>query len=140
MTAFDDARATWELLSEPERRALAVLGCWDGNVTTPGMLGRELRVTWQQAARTAQQLKKFGLVTVKSLPKQTSYGISGQGRACLKAGEGEPPEGCYQCGEAAAATCAACDRPLCEEHARTTSVPGDAFCHPRAPGDSRCPA
>jgi DNA-binding MarR family transcriptional regulator len=86
MAEFNDARATWELLSEPERQALAVLGRYKGNTTTPGMLGRELHVTWQQAVRTVRKLKGFGLVTVKSLPKQTSYGISGQGEACLVAG------------------------------------------------------
>jgi DNA-binding MarR family transcriptional regulator len=86
MTPLNDARATWELLSEPERKALAVLGRYNGYAMTPDMLGRELGVTWQRASRTARKLKEFGLVTVKSLPKQTSYGISGQGEACLAAG------------------------------------------------------
>ena len=86
MAEFNNARATWELLSEPERQALAVLGRFHGNVTTPDMLGRELHVTWQQASRTARKLKEFGLVTITSLPKQTSYRISGQGEACLAAG------------------------------------------------------
>jgi hypothetical protein len=35
---------------------------------------------------------------------------------------------CGVCGEPSRAECAACDIPLCEEHARTTSVPGDTFC------------
>jgi hypothetical protein len=93
MAEFNNARATWELLSEPERQALAVLGRYKGNTTTPDMLGRELHVTWQRASRTARKLKGFGLVTVKSLPKQTSYGISGQGEACLAAGAEIPAWG-----------------------------------------------
>lgn len=35
---------------------------------------------------------------------------------------------CKVCGDEAEFECAACDRPLCGEHARTTSVPGDTFC------------
>jgi hypothetical protein len=86
MTNFDDARATWELLSEGERQALAVLGRYRGNVMTPDMLGRELRVTWQRAGSLVRSLKALGLVTVSSMPKMTSYKISGQGEACLAAG------------------------------------------------------
>jgi hypothetical protein len=86
VTDFDDARATWELLSESERQALAVLGRYRGNVITPGMLGRELHSTWQQAAFLARSLKSLGLADVKSLPKMTSYKITGQGEACLAVG------------------------------------------------------
>jgi hypothetical protein len=35
---------------------------------------------------------------------------------------------CAACGEEAAGECVQCDRPLCDEHRRTTSVPGDSFC------------
>ena len=35
---------------------------------------------------------------------------------------------CAECGEPSEYECAACDAPLCAEHARTTSVPGDTFC------------
>ena len=35
---------------------------------------------------------------------------------------------CVVCGEPSEHECAACDNPLCAEHARTTSVPGDTFC------------
>jgi hypothetical protein len=35
---------------------------------------------------------------------------------------------CAECGEPSEHECAACDRPLCEEDARTTAVPGDTFC------------
>jgi hypothetical protein len=86
---FDDATATWKLLSEDERRTLVVLGRYKGNTVTPGMLGRELRVTWQRAGGLARSLKRLGLVTVRSLPKQTTYGISGQGETCLAAGQAD---------------------------------------------------
>jgi hypothetical protein len=86
MTDFDDSRATWELLSEGERQALAVLGRYKGNVMTPDMLGRELRVTWQRAGSLARSLKALGLVTVNSMPKMTSYKITGQGEVCLAVG------------------------------------------------------
>jgi hypothetical protein len=36
--------------------------------------------------------------------------------------------GCSECGEEAVGECIVCDRPLCDEHRRTTSVPGDSFC------------
>jgi DNA-binding MarR family transcriptional regulator len=81
---FDDARATWDLLNEAERKALAALA--KPQTITPQELGRLTGTTWQQAVRTARQLKKFGLVTVRSLPKQTSYELSGQGEACLERG------------------------------------------------------
>lgn len=35
---------------------------------------------------------------------------------------------CAVCGGEAERECAACGRPLCDEDARTTSVPGDTFC------------
>jgi hypothetical protein len=86
---FNDARATWELLSEGERSALAVLVRSKGHVITPGMLGRELHVTRQRAALLARSLKSLGLAIVKSLPKQTSYEITRQGEACLAEGRSE---------------------------------------------------
>jgi DNA-binding MarR family transcriptional regulator len=86
MAEFNDAAETWALLTELERKMLAVLGRHQGNTMVPRMLGRELDVTWQRAARIAGQLRKLGLVRVKSLPKQTSYELSGQGRAYLEAG------------------------------------------------------
>jgi hypothetical protein len=39
---------------------------------------------------------------------------------------------CAVCGDEAEYECAICDRLLCEDHARTTSVPGDTFCQPFA--------
>jgi hypothetical protein len=36
--------------------------------------------------------------------------------------------GCSECGEEAVGECVQCDRPLCDEHRRTTSTPGDSFC------------
>jgi hypothetical protein len=45
-------------------------------------------------------------------------------------------ERCAVCGEPADGQCAACDRHLCENHRRTTSVPGDSFC---MPGDGCSP-
>jgi hypothetical protein len=89
VTDFDDDRATWRLLSASEQRALAVLARYKGNVITPVMLGHELGFPWQRAARLAASLSTFGLVTVTSLSKQTSYKISGQGEACLAAGRGQ---------------------------------------------------
>jgi hypothetical protein len=37
---------------------------------------------------------------------------------------------CAVCGDEAAGQCANCDRDLCEDHLRTTAVPGDSFCLP----------
>lgn len=91
MPEFNDARSTWELLPEDERRALAVLGRYKGHVVTPYMLGRELHSTWQRAGSLARSLKRLGLVSVTSLSKQTSYGITGQGEACLSAGRPAEP-------------------------------------------------
>lgn len=39
-----------------------------------------------------------------------------------------PDDPCAVCGDEAEADCAICERPLCLEHARTTSVPGESFC------------
>jgi predicted transcriptional regulator len=83
MNPEEDARATWELLDETERKALACLGTTQ-TVITPQGLGRHLGVTWQHAAAVAKGLKELGLVKITSLPKQTSYDITGQGRMCLK--------------------------------------------------------
>lgn len=83
---FDDARATWELLSANERAVLAVLA--RPSTWTPQGLMRPAGLTsWQQAAAIARQLKRLGLVRIISLPKQTSYELNGQGRACLEAGQ-----------------------------------------------------
>jgi hypothetical protein len=84
-----DVAATWELLTEGERKVLAVIGRGNG-VTTPQEAGRVTGTTWQAAARHARMLRALGLVTVTSLPKQVSYALSGRGRACLAAGEGPP--------------------------------------------------
>jgi hypothetical protein len=84
MTPADDARATWALLSETERAALAALDT--PQIVTPHDLGRALGCSWQRAARTAGQLRRIGLVSISSLPKQTSYELTGQGAACLTVG------------------------------------------------------
>jgi hypothetical protein len=88
MTRDEDARATWGLLTEGERKVLAAIGKGSG-VTTPYQAGREAGMTWQMAVRHARALRRLGLVIVTSLPKQTSYALSGQGDACLAAGRAE---------------------------------------------------
>lgn len=85
MARLDDARATWELLSANERAVLAVLA--GPSTWTPQGLMRPAGLrSWQQAATIARHLKELGLVRIISLPKQTSYELSGQGQACLAAG------------------------------------------------------
>jgi Tfp pilus assembly protein PilX len=44
--------------------------------------------------------------------------------------ENEDAERCAVCGDDAEAECAVCERPLCGDHRRTTSTPGDSFCQP----------
>lgn len=83
MTPADDARATWALLSEPERAVLAAVA--PGTVT-PQRAGQEAGMTWQRAARVARQLKVLGLVRVTALPKQVTYDLTGQGASCLTVG------------------------------------------------------
>lgn len=85
MPEFNDARATWGLLSHDERKVLAAIGS-SACVMTPHATGRGAGMTWQAAARHARALKTLGLVIVTSLPKQTSYKLSGQGEACLALG------------------------------------------------------
>lgn len=84
MNAEDDARATWELLTETERKVLAAID--RESVVTPQRVGLVAGVTWQKVARTVRQLKSLGLVSIKSLPKQTDYSLTGQGQACLAVG------------------------------------------------------
>jgi hypothetical protein len=40
----------------------------------------------------------------------------------------DPAKSCVVCGEEAGYGCIVCDADLCDDHARTTSVPGDTFC------------
>jgi len=86
---WSDARATWQLLGEHERKALAYLATYRGHVVTPSELSRHLGTSWQKAAVTAGELRKLGLVTVTSMPKQTNYQITGQGDAAVAAGKEE---------------------------------------------------
>jgi hypothetical protein len=99
MTRDEDARATWGLLTNDERKVLAAIGS-SACVMTPHETGRGAGMTWQAAVRHARALKTLGLVTVTSLPKQTSYKLSGQGEACLALGRaaGESPSRCPGCG------------------------------------------
>jgi uncharacterized membrane protein len=86
MTSDEDAMATWELLSEAERKALAYIAeC--GHTLTPDALGRALGISWQAAVRTVRPLNGFGLIRIERRPKMVWYEISGQGEACLKAGK-----------------------------------------------------
>lgn len=89
MNAEEDARATWELLSETERALLA--GLRSGYIVTPRDAGSLAGITWQRAASHMRELKALGLVIINSRPKQTDYELSGQGRACLQAGQGKRP-------------------------------------------------
>jgi len=91
MTPEEDAAASWKLLDEPERKALAYIG--DSRQTaTPDLLGRALGTSWQAAVRTARELNVLGLIRVKRLPKLTWYEISGQGELCLAAGRAAEQE------------------------------------------------
>lgn len=82
---FDDAAATWGLLSELERAVLAEVD--SPHAVTPQDVARRVDISRQRAAHVAVQLKTLGLVRINSLPKQTSYELTGQGEACLKAGK-----------------------------------------------------
>jgi hypothetical protein len=84
VTGFDDSAATWGVLTETERKVPAAI---DRQYTvTPLDVAQEAGVSRQRAVICARMLKRLGLVRVVSLPKQTSYKLTGQGRACLKAG------------------------------------------------------
>jgi plasmid stabilization system protein ParE len=85
MAEFDDAAATWALLNELERRVLAAVD--RPHLVTPADVARSAGTSRQRAALVARRLREFGLVRVIFLPKQTSYELTGQGEACLRAGK-----------------------------------------------------
>jgi DNA-binding MarR family transcriptional regulator len=85
---FDDARATWDLLTPDERRVLDAIGRRWGIGGPQGIAG-QMGMSWQRVSRHARQLKVFKLVSIKSMPKQVSYELTGQGEACLAAGKAE---------------------------------------------------
>jgi hypothetical protein len=82
---FDDAAATWGVLNELERKVLAAIG--STRIVTPQDAGRVAGISRQRAVLCAKQLSTFGLVTVKSHPKLTTYELTGRGAAVLKAGK-----------------------------------------------------
>lgn len=87
MTVDEDARATWELLTAPERRVLAAVA----QLSTPKGIADVTGLTWQGAAKHARQLRAIGLVRIRSLPKQVSYELSSQGARCLEIGRTAGP-------------------------------------------------
>ena len=86
---FDDARATWDLLTPDERRVLDAIGRRHGIGGPQGIASQLSGMTWQRVVRHARQLKGFRLVSIKTMPKQVSYELTGQGEACLAAGKAE---------------------------------------------------
>jgi len=74
---WSDARATWQLLGEHERKALAYLATYRGHVVTPSELSRHLGTSWQKAAVTAGELRKLGLVRLKRREVGKQFGGPG---------------------------------------------------------------
>lgn len=90
MNAEDDARATWELLSAPERRVLAAVD--SRHAVTPSEAGRVVGMTWQRAAQHVRQLRAFRLVDRRNPDsKMVSYELTSQGARCLQAGRAAGP-------------------------------------------------
>lgn len=72
-------------LSADELAVLSVLG--HGSPTwTPRQLARATGRTWQHCTRIAGVLIRLGLASRRSLPKQTWYEITAEGRAVLEPG------------------------------------------------------
>jgi hypothetical protein len=72
-------------LSADELAVLAVLA--RGTCShTPAQLAVATGKTWQHCARVAGVLVRLGLASKCSLPKQTTYEITSEGLAVLKAG------------------------------------------------------
>jgi len=78
MTAADDG--TLDLLTAHEARFITVLG---RNTVTPQALAGQLTWTWQMVSRMAGQLKRIGLVSIESMPKQTRYQLTADGERLL---------------------------------------------------------
>lgn len=84
----EDAAATWKLLNELERAVLAAID--SRHIVTPQDIANRVVISRQRASVVARQLKTLGLVRIKSLPKQTSYELTGQGKAVLDSSQAMP--------------------------------------------------
>jgi hypothetical protein len=110
--------------------------------TLQGCMGCGNRVSVDQLDPGALEAWRAGMGNVQDLFPRLSASerealMTGTHAECWDAvaGYADEPEAeeddmppCAVCGESAERECAACDNPLCDEHARTTSVPGDTFC------------